>query len=171
MSFNSLTTINIPQFEYRICFRCNSIFRCDIVLFKSEETSISNQFLLSGKATTLTHDFKTMWDERKFANFVVVCGDKQFRCHKNILAYRSDVFKAMLSHKNSLEAMTNKVRIDDCEPKVMEIFLEFLYTDQLEDPAGKIAITVQRVKLTSSFYFSCIYRQSPTFLSLTKSLF
>ena len=41
--------------------------------------------------------------------------------------------------------MTNKVRIDECEPKVMENFLEFLYTDQLEDPTGKTVITVQRV--------------------------
>ena len=54
--------------------------------------------------------------------------------------------------------MTNKVRIDECEPKVMENFLEFLYTDQLEDPTGKTAITVQSslhcLILLSSWSFS-----------------
>ena len=50
--------------------------------------------------------------------------DSRFKCHKVILAARSDVFAAMFSHYNTSEAMTNEIKINDIEPEVMELMLQ-----------------------------------------------
>ena len=39
----------------------------------------------------------------------------------------------MFSHEDTTEALTGQAIIKDCTPQVLRNFLEFLYTDQLED--------------------------------------
>ena len=44
------------------------------------------------------------------SDFTIVCKGRSFRCHKTMLAARSDVFAAMLSHPGMAEAATGTVR-------------------------------------------------------------
>ena len=53
------------------------------------------------------------------------------RCHKAVLAARSDVFAAMFSHKATTESTTNEVHIRDTEPDILEQLLNFVYTDKV----------------------------------------
>ncbi len=49
------------------------------------------------------------FDQAGFSDVVVVCQNKTFRCHKIILAGRSDVFKVMLSSKNYLTLLSKSI--------------------------------------------------------------
>ena len=44
-----------------------------------------------------------------FSDVTLVCGERNFGCHKVILSKRSDVFAAMFSHSDTEESKTNKV--------------------------------------------------------------
>lgn len=66
-----------------------------------------------------------------FSDVTLLCRDRSFACHKVVLAARSDVFRAMLSHEDMEEALTKKVKIIDIEPEILEMMLLFLYTDDV----------------------------------------
>lgn len=54
----------------------------------------------------------------------LTCNDVKFPAHKAILAARSDVFAAMFQHKDTEEAATNEVKIDDADVNTLNNFLE-----------------------------------------------
>ncbi len=51
-------------------------------------------------------------------------------CHKLVLTTRSDVFKAMFSHEQTLESQTNTVTIEDTPLDALQEFVDYLYTDK-----------------------------------------
>lgn len=53
--------------------------------------------------------------------------EREFRCHKNILAAHSPVFAAMLEH-DTKEKATGVVNIDDYDPDIFADFLHFMYS-------------------------------------------
>ena len=85
------------------------------------------------QSTCLANNLKTMWKKEELTDFKLICEDKVFPCHKFVLASRSDVFEAMFRHEDISETLTGKAIIKDCTPQVLSDFLEFLYTDQLEN--------------------------------------
>ena len=103
--------------------------------FSTSESEISTSHNGGGTtpSTCLANNYKTMWKKEAFADFKLICEDQVFPCHKFVLASRSDVFEAMFSHKDTTEALTGEAIIKSCTPLVLASFLEFLYTDQLEN--------------------------------------
>ena len=71
----------------------------------------------------------------KTTDFLFKVGDTSFRVHKFILSARSPVFRAMLS-TDMIESRNGYVTIDDADPEIFRQFLFFVYTGQLDKPAG-----------------------------------
>ncbi len=69
----------------------------------------------------------------KFSDIKVICKDKQFDCHKVILATQSAVFEAMFSNEDLLETKQGVVTIKDMEPEELEAFLKFVYIGKFDD--------------------------------------
>ena len=58
------------------------------------------------------------------ADVTLICDDVKFPAHKTILGARSDVFSAMFQHNGTQEAETNRVKIEDTDPKTVKRFLQ-----------------------------------------------
>ena len=106
---------------------------CNFHFFGSESEISTSLALSTTSGSCLANNFKTMWKKEMLTDFKLVCNNKVFLCHKFVLASRSDVFETMFSHEDTTEALTGQAIIKDCTPQVLRNFLEFLYTDQLED--------------------------------------
>merc|ERR1719369_573016 len=57
-------------------------------------------------------NMKSIYEFGSFSDFTVFCGGEKFLCHRNILAARSDVFKAMLNNETK-ENIEQMVEIED----------------------------------------------------------
>lgn len=76
-------------------------------------------------------NFKSERQELSFlSDFTVIVDGDQFKTHKAILAYRSEYFKAMLSH-DTIESQKSQVEIKDVKPEIMQNILEYFYTSKL----------------------------------------
>jgi len=79
-----------------------------------------------------------LWNERKFTDCTVVCGDRRWQVHRAVLAKSSPVFERMLS-VDMLEAKTQEISISICEPDAVEVMLCFAYTGRLDITDVEIA--------------------------------
>ncbi len=83
--------------------------------------------------TPLFKEFEVMLAEGKFSDMNLVCQDREFKCHKVVLAARSPVFDTMLSNENHLEVQEGKVKITDMDHDKLEVFLKYLYCGKFSD--------------------------------------
>jgi len=64
-----------------------------------------------------------------FSDFALVLNNgKELKCHKIKLAEVSPVFCAMLK-QDCVETQTNKMKVTDFEPEIVESFLDYIYAD------------------------------------------
>ena len=87
----------------------------------------------------------------EFSDVKILCGDKIFPCHKNILCSQSEVFKTMLSNTNMVEASSGEIKIAEYSANVMESLLYFLYFAEENLMANKNKITVDLL-LAADYY-------------------
>ena len=73
----------------------------------------------------LTH-LRTTSDLDSLADFTIICGDQEFKCHRLILASRSTVFKTMILNDNFVEHRENSITIENSSPDTVEAMLEFI---------------------------------------------
>ena len=107
---------------------------CDLTIYQTEmDTSHQIAKIFNNQKSHLAESFRALWIKEVLTDFKLICQDKVYHCHKFVLASRSDIFEAMFTHKDTSEALTGEAVIKDCIPQVLSNFLEFLYTDQLED--------------------------------------
>jgi len=76
-------------------------------------------------------DMSSFIDSGEFSDCIVTCGDKEFKCHKIVLAGRSSVFKAMFSNK-LMENKTSKVVIEDLDENTVSEMINYIYSGNLE---------------------------------------
>ena len=57
----------------------------------------------------------------------------KFKVHKLVLAAHSDVFRAMFSHKDTIENTQSRLKITDFESNVVSQMLKYLYTGRLPE--------------------------------------
>ena len=74
-----------------------------------------------------------LFEAKKF-DLRIICEEKVLECHKIVLCCQSDVFERMLSNKNTIEAKSNEVKINDLKPDTMEALLHFIYHDKVLEP-------------------------------------
>ncbi|XP_055844545.1 speckle-type POZ protein-like [Episyrphus balteatus] len=76
---------------------------------------------------TLIADFANLLKNQILSDVKLVIDEVEFPAHKNILAARSDVFKAMFQH-DMKETKSGRVVITDVKPEVVQEMLHFIYT-------------------------------------------
>jgi len=90
-------------------------------VFQTERLNTMNSgYKLGGDLGRLLED-KILTDVR------LVCQGREFPCHMAVLAARSAVFQAMFIH-DTAEAREAKVDIEDLDPEVVSVMLEYIYT-------------------------------------------
>lgn len=69
---------------------------------------------------------------RNLCDITLKVKGKEFRAHRNILAARSPVFMAMMTH-NTQEKNTGIITIEDVDPNLFTDFLNYLYAGKTEN--------------------------------------
>ncbi len=82
---------------------------------------------------SLSHSFSELLSSGDLSDVDLVCGEKTFPCHTLVLSARSDVFRAMFSHRDTRETQSGRVEILDSEPEAVERLISFVYTGECED--------------------------------------
>ena len=84
-------------------------------------------------------EMKSIFNDEKNSNVIVIAADREFKCHKAILSARSEVFKNTLAH-NTVERNTNTIVIKETSVQAVEDMLKFIYSgDVPEDPKSLTA--------------------------------
>ena len=99
-------------------------------------TTSNEDIMLDNKSLSISNKFSKLWKKEVLIDFKLICANEAFLCHKIVLASMSDVFEAMFSHTDLAEGQKDEAVIKDCSPEVLTKFLEFLYTEDLEDNEG-----------------------------------
>lgn len=111
----------------------------DIVRTTRESTLVTTATRASGPITHIATPplsappsyMASLFGQKSLADVTIVLSNRRkLDAHRVVLAMRSDVFKSMLSSRMA-ESNTNQIVIDDCEPKTVRAFIQYLYTDQL----------------------------------------
>lgn len=72
-------------------------------------------------------DLVKLYENKAFVDLKILCGDREFNAHKNILASRSTVFETMFEN-DANDNISKTINIDDAiNPEAMDLFLKFLY--------------------------------------------
>lgn len=103
------------------------VFEVDLKLFEEERTEA---VVTSSATTTQTTRYSHLLETGKYADIKFKVKDKEFNCHRNILASGCDYFEAMFSEKFK-ESGQPVIEIHDIEPKVFQNILDFIYTSQI----------------------------------------
>ena len=75
---------------------------------------------------------KKLFEAKSTYDLKIICDEKTFECHRNVLCCQSDVFETMLLG-NMAEAKSGIVKIDDFKAEVIETLLYFLYHEEVKD--------------------------------------
>ena len=70
---------------------------------------------------------KSLLEDKLFTDVTIMCGDKEFKVHKAVLASQSPVFKKMFV-SDMKEKQTSLVEISDINPAVLSDMVAYLYT-------------------------------------------
>ena len=102
---------------------------------------------------TLKDTMSNLYLNEDMSDVKLICGENEFPCHKFILSNRSDVFKTMFSIKNCKENQEGSVTINDVSAETMQIFLKFLYRDELntEDVDCDLLIAAEKYNFKALF--------------------
>lgn len=84
-------------------------------------------------ADILKKNLSKFYENNKFTDVTIICGNHKFHVHKNILAGVSPVFQAMFESEMQ-EASSNIIQMTEVNPEAMKIFLKFLYADEIIIP-------------------------------------
>lgn len=119
-----METTRFLRSDESLAISCSVELDCGTVLEKESSVSVDPQIQLSKRLTP-----------EKYPDMYLVSGKTRFPCHKHMLAACSDVFDAMFSH-DSNERKTNRVIIRDLKPNALRKFIEFVYSDKIENFNG-----------------------------------
>lgn len=86
----------------------------------------SEQMAITENRMQVSHDLGSQFESETFSDITLVARGHEFPVHRIILASRSPVFSAMLSH-DMREKTESKVVIGDIEPEVLKEMLRFIY--------------------------------------------
>jgi len=105
------------------------IFEADLLVeIKLNEAESSN----STKSNSFGEEIKSIFNDDKNSDVLVITGDQEFKCHKAILCARSEVFKNTLAHI-TVESNTNTIVLKETTVKAVEDMLKFIYSGDVPD--------------------------------------
>merc|ERR1712126_342355 len=111
----------------------SSILGCKITI-----TKITKKHYSVDNLTTIEQEMKaikkkddcSLLKSGLLSDCQIVCGEKSFNCHKNILSLRSEVFSTMFT-SGLKEDEQATVEIKDFDPEIVEQMLEYIYTGEV----------------------------------------
>ena len=117
---------------------------CDIKIKGSKVNVVTNGSTSIPSPEDITgiskfmEDMGNIFEAGKFTDVTIVCQDREFECHKAILAARSTVLEAMFSH-NMKEERDSKVEIQDMDKDILRKMIVFMYSGKVAGLDGKAA--------------------------------
>ena len=128
---------------------------CDIKIKGSEvnvvtngSTSIPSPEDVTG-VSKFMEEMGNIFEAGKFTDVTIVCQDRQFECHKAILAERSTVLEVMFTH-NMKEKRDSKVEIQDMDPDILHEMIVFMYSGKvagLDEKAPDLLVAAEKYNL------------------------
>ena len=116
-----------------IASRNGNRFDGKILSHKKKESSVSSAdppgIEMNCSNGLITH-LEKLFGGMHLSDIIFNIDGREFPAHKNILAARSEVFAAMFQHPTK-ENLTNRITIEDVEPKVFHELLRFVYTGRV----------------------------------------
>jgi hypothetical protein len=82
---------------------------------------------------SLSTAIPSIFFEGEYTDVKIICEEKTFKCHKSLLASKSDVFKAMFDTNQCTEKITGTVLVDDINAKTMNTLLKYMYRTKITD--------------------------------------
>lgn len=64
---------------------------------------------------------------------IIECKNQEFQVHKFVLMAHSEVFRAMFTHKNTLENLESRVKLTDTNPIAVHQMLTYMYSSNLPE--------------------------------------
>lgn len=129
--FISLAVLRAPNNpflqDHNLVIRCRVEFECRDQLPPDNDHALTSSPLRGGPGWSTGSDFM---DEIKYTDVILVCEEREFPCHKYMLARKSEVFDAMFSH-DFKESLSNRVLITDLSSEAVLEMLRFLYTNRV----------------------------------------
>ena len=119
-SYQYLSKKEVKQFLTK---RGSLHIRCKFTILKSNVISDKKESCQQSMAKLLTG--------AKYSDFKIICEDRTFDCHKNMLANKSDIFETMFD-ENWKECNTNSVTIKHFRSQTIEQMLLYIYTNQIQ---------------------------------------
>ena len=115
------------------------ILEADLVV-KMKDAQISS----SQKTDNFVEEIKSIFDDKETSDVLVIAEGKEFKCHKNILCARSEVFKNMLGH-DTLERNMNKIVIKEITAKAVGDMLKYLYSGKIPDDPNHLTTDLLQI--------------------------
>eukprot|EP00092_Neocalanus_flemingeri_P018420 GFUD01019935.1.p1 GENE.GFUD01019935.1~~GFUD01019935.1.p1 ORF type:complete len:237 (+),score=56.11 GFUD01019935.1:432-1142(+) len=97
-------------------------------------------------------EMQSILHDDKNSNVVIVAENKEFKCHKNVLSARSEVFKNMFAH-DTLENQRNIVNLED-GAKAVEEMLKHIYTGEI--PNDSDILSIELLALADRFFLDSL---------------
>jgi speckle-type POZ protein len=107
--------------------------RCDIVVITDANNTDqrSSSVALSPPPLCLQEHLGSLLQSGEGADVTFEVGGETFMAHRCVLAARSRVFRAELFGPMKEGTTAGSIRIDDMEPQVFGLFLNFIYSDSV----------------------------------------
>lgn len=99
------------------------------------------------RQATCLQGFKSLYDDGLLLDVTLLVADKEFKCHRSMLASASSYFRAMFT-SDMLERSSDRISINGVEPASMEQVMEYLYTGE----AQLAPHTVQNIFSTANLF-------------------
>jgi hypothetical protein len=82
---------------------------------------------------SLSTAIPSIFFEGEYTDVKIICEEKTFKCHKSLLASKSNVFKAMFDTNQCAEQITGTVLVSDINAKTMNMMLKYMYGTKITD--------------------------------------
>ncbi|KAJ8675229.1 hypothetical protein QAD02_011015 [Eretmocerus hayati] len=118
---------------------------CDLIIDTSTQKDIFFE-MANDERLREFDDFERLVDNEEFSDIILSMKGKTLHAHKSILANKSEVFAAMLTH-NMAENQESCVDIEDVTCDVMKEVLRFMYSgkvNNLEDLSREIYLAADK---------------------------
>ena len=114
------------------------------------------------KYADMKGNYAHLFNDHNTSDFKVICKDTYFHVHQWILQQESEYFSALLRNE-CVENQNKELRIEDFEPKTVELLLKYLYNGTIEC-LGKRKIT-DLMRIADKYNFTELFRTCDSYLA------